>query len=159
MIIMNIINNLFSNDNFVAILTFTFIGLTILFLVILFFAYKDKNKKDKPHINILKDDDKKKNNINNKVKEDVTFEMPIISENLRQYKESIEKNLQDNIRFSEAKPLIQNIKLKTPKQTKVLDIDKIEETYIESSLNLDELNENLGGISNNDNDLLPKKRQ
>lgn len=156
---MNIISTLFNNDNFIDILTFSIISLTTLFLIILFLAYKDKNKKNKPRTNIIKElDNKKKITNTNKIKEDITFEMPIISENLQRYKENIEKSLQ-NDHFQETKPLIQNIKLKTPKQTKVLDVDKIVETPVEPTFNLEKFNDKIRNISNNESELLPKKRQ
>lgn len=161
MITLNIINNLYSNDNFVYILTFSFISLLILFFVILFLAYRDKNKKDKAdktNNNTLKLANNKKK-INNKIKEDITFEIPVISENLQQYKESIETSLKNDIFYREAKPLIQNIKIKSSKNTRVLDIDKIEQTFIEPKFNLEKINENIGRISNPSNDMLPKKRQ
>ena len=156
---MNIISTLFNNDNFIDILTFSIISLTTLFIIILFLAYRDKHKKDKPRTNILKELDNKKKVNNNKIKEDITFEMPVVSENLQRYKESIEKSFQNDNDFKEAKPIIQNIKLKTPKQTKVLDIDKIVETPVEPTFNLEKINEKFRGISNNESDLLQKKRQ
>ena len=158
MITLNIISNLFSNDNFIDILTFSFISLVILFFVILYLAYRDKNKENKTNNSIIKINDTKKKK-NNKIKEDITFEIPVISESLQQYKASIEESLKNNVVYHEAKPAIQNIKIKTPKHTKVLDIDKIEETFIEPKFNFDKINENFSRVSTPDRDMLPKKRQ
>ena len=154
---LNIISTLFNNSNFIKFLTFTFISLIILFFIILFLAYRDKHSENKTKIKWYKKfENKNKKDLNKKIKEDVTIEMPVISENLKQYKENIEMAISNDNHYDDIKPLIKNIKIKAPKHTRILDIDEIEETKIEPSFEINDYSI----LNNDDMDIiLPKERE
>ena len=63
------------------------------------------------------------------IKEDVTFEMPVLTKNLENFKKNLEEEIQ-NEEIAEVRKTSGIIKHKEPKATKILDINAIEDTSI-----------------------------
>lgn len=129
--ILNIIDNIYENSHFTTALVVSVILLVVLFIIVLIIGIRD-SRKDKQPKRLMEDD---LNDISfdilpetEKVKEDVTFEMPVLTKNLENFK----KNLEEEILNEEAVTVRKSNKVleDDKKVVKVLDMDEIKDTSI-----------------------------
>ena len=130
--ILNFFNKIYSNANFPTYLIATFAILVVLFLIILILGLKDSKKiltrvKDPEDYEVISFDLPKEAD---QIKEDVTFEMPLLTKNLAEFKRSIELEISNNMHSPEVEPEYKENTNLIKKPTKVLDIDEIEDTTI-----------------------------
>lgn len=107
MCLLNIIDKIYSNSHFTTILVVSIIILIILFGIVLFLGIRDakgENKKDKNKKEELKDITFGPIDVKEKVNEDVTFEMPSITENLENFKKNLEEELKQDENKDGAEP-------------------------------------------------------
>lgn len=129
--ILNIINDIYEHEMFPKILTGSIIVLIILFLLILLIGMKDA-KKAKTPIKVEEEDIKDITfdivNEKDPIKEDVTFEIPVLTKNLEDFK----KNLEEEIQKESEIEIIKTVETeeKDEKAVKILDINEIEDTHI-----------------------------
>jgi len=122
--ILSILDKIYENKNFTTIILIALIVLVILFIVVFFLGLKDANKDKKPKKKKKNEDAKditfEKIKIEDceKVKEDVTFEVPVLTEEL----DSFKKSLEEEMASSTTKDMIDS------KPLKILDIDELEDT-------------------------------
>ena len=132
MTILNIVDKIYESKNFKMILLVSIILLIVLFLVVLILGLKDAKRTKNPKRKIdedLKDitfelpteDDKME------INEDVTFEMTALTENLENFKKSLEEEIEKEDAAIDVKNHSEEGK-KEPK--KILDKDEIENTQI-----------------------------
>lgn len=147
--ILNIINEIYEHELFPKVLAGAIIVLIILFLLILIIGIKDAKKASSPKKEAeedIKDITFDLLTEKDPIKEDVTFEMPVLTKNLEDFK----KNLEEEIQKESEIDIIKHTKAnnKEEKAVKILDINEIEDTSILPVLQnrdvetLDELTEN-----------------
>jgi hypothetical protein len=135
--IMSIIDNIYGSKNFGNIMGISILVLSAVFLLILFLGLHEKNKRLHPkkkkevlESDITFDENAKVND--DEVKEEITFEKPVISEKLENFKKNMEvklENIGDDeslnrvIKISRKSSLMENTR-----KYKILDIDEIEDT-------------------------------
>ena len=129
--ILNIINDIYEHELFPKFLTGAIIVLIVLFALILIIGLRDA-KKAKALQKVEEEDvkDITFDVINEKdpVKEDVTFEIPVLTKNLEDFKKNLEEEIQKESEISVIKTT--NAEKKEEKATKILDIKEIEDTAI-----------------------------
>lgn len=131
--ILDIFNKIYSAANFSTILASSVIVLILLFLIILFLGLKDSHKILQKvtifkNINDFNIDLPKENE---EINEDVTFEMSLLTKNLEEYKNNIEKEISNDEITCEVKPEVKDESLFTnTKPFKILDINEIEDTAV-----------------------------
>lgn len=131
LIILNIINDIYEHELFPKFLTGAIIVLIILFALILIIGLRDAKKAKEPQK--VEEEDIKDitfDVINEKdpVKEDVTFEIPVLTKNLEDFKKNLEEEIQKESEIAVIKTT--NAEKKEEKATKILDIKEIEDTAI-----------------------------
>lgn len=133
--LLNIFEKLYNHPNFNTILLWLIIISIIIFALILFLGLRDKNKEEREalkkeeepeDITFTEIDEK------DKIKEDVTFEMPTLTKNLVDFKRNIEEEIENEENF-EVIPEVDE-KEEDTKSIKVLDINEIEDTAILNQL-------------------------
>jgi hypothetical protein len=101
--ILNIIDQIYSNSHFTALLIGAIAFLIVLFIVVLYMGVKDAKKAKEPVVDKKEEKDitfEELTEEQNEVAEDVTFEMPTISKDLEDLKKGVEeelKNIPDTI--------------------------------------------------------------
>lgn len=139
--ILDIFNKIYSNANFTTILVGSGVTLGFLFIIILLLGLRDSNKIFKKasvtkEINDITFDLPKENE---QIKEDVTFEMPLLTKNLEDYKKNIESEISSDRINGEVKPELKDESLfMSTKPFKILDINEIEDTAILPSFIIEE---------------------
>lgn len=138
--ILNIINDIYEHELFPKVLTGAIILLIILFVLILLIGIRDARKTASPKKEVeedIKDITFDVVTEKNPIKEDVTFEIPVLTKNLEDFK----KNLEEEIQKESEIEIIQNAntKNKNEKASKILDIGEIEDTSILPVLRKDEI--------------------
>ena len=111
--ILNIIDDIYSNSHFTTLLIGAIAFLIVLFIVVLYMGIKDAKKSKEPVVE-KKDQEKditfeELTEEQKEVAEDVTFEMPTITKDLEDFKKGVEEELKN-----------------TPEQ--IQDVEEIEET-------------------------------
>lgn len=133
MLILNILDTLYENSYFSKFLLCSIIVLIVLFLVVLILGIRDKNRALRPKEEV--EEDVKDITFNNTpididtLKEDVTFEMPSLTQNLEKFKKNLEEEIL-NEDMAEVRKTSGIILPKENKKIKVLDREKIEDTNI-----------------------------
>ncbi len=128
---LNIIDRIYEHPLFPKILTGSIITLIVLFLLILLLGLKDAHKSKNPPK--IEEDDIKDITFNvineqEKVKEDVTFEIPVLTKNLEDFKKNLEEEIQKESEIKILKTV--NTNQKEEKASKILDMNQIEDTAI-----------------------------
>ena len=101
--ILNIIDQIYSNSHFTALLIGAIAFLIVLFIVVLYMDVKDAKKAKEPVVDKKEEKDitfEELTEEQKEVAEDVTFEMPTISKDLEDFKKGVEeelKNIPDTI--------------------------------------------------------------
>ena len=101
--ILNIIDQIYSNSHFTALLIGAIAFLIVLFIVVLYMGVKDAKKAKEPVVDKKEEKDitfEELTEEQKEVAEDVTFEMPTISKDLEDFKKGVEeelKNIPDTI--------------------------------------------------------------
>ena len=129
--ILNIINDIYEHELFPKVLVGSIVTLILLFVLILIIGIKDSKKANAPKKESEEDiKDITFDIVSEKdaIKEDVTFEMPVLTKNLEDFKKNLEEEIQKESKID----IIQNAKTsnKDEKATKILDVKEIEDTSI-----------------------------
>ena len=87
--ILNIIDKIYESKYFTTCLTIAFVGLIVLFIIVLIIGRKDAKKRSMTYEE--QEEDVKDITFNmpekqDNIKEDVTFEMPVLTKNLENFK-------------------------------------------------------------------------
>ncbi len=130
--ILNIIDKIYESKYFTTCLTFAFVGLIVLFIIVLIIGRRDTKKRNMSYEEQEEDIKDITFNIPEKqenIKEDVTFEMPVLTKNLENFKKNLEEEIQ-NEDMAEVRKTSGLVKPKVAKATKILDINAIEDTSI-----------------------------
>ena len=123
--IINIINKIYDNEMFPKILGISVAVLICLFVITLIMGYHDARKeKRKNEEDELKDITFNIEPESPKVKEDVTFEIPVLTKNLEDFKNSIEEEIKKETDIEISQNVVTQ---QTDKARKILDINEIEE--------------------------------
>jgi len=130
--VLNIIDKIYENSHFSTFLVYAIIGLVVLFILVLILGIRDSKKSKE--IKVEKEEDVKDITFSlteelDNIKEDVTFEMPSLTQNLENFKRSLEAEIQKED-IAEVRKTSGLILPKVAKQTKILDLEKIEDTSI-----------------------------
>lgn len=129
--ILNIINDIYEHELFPKVLTGAIIVLILLFIAILLLGLKDARKSKNPpkaEEEDIKDITFDIVNEKDPVKEDVTFEIPVLTKNLEEFKKNLEEEIQKESKIEIMQTI--NTNNKEEKATKILDIKTIEDTAI-----------------------------
>lgn len=129
---LNIIDNIYENSHFTTALIASVVILVVLFIIVLIIGIKDSKKSKNP--SILLEEDIKDISFDipadaEKVKEDVTFEMPVLTTNLENFKKNLEEEIKTE-EMAEIRKLNKDNKQKDKKMVKVLDMDELKDTAI-----------------------------
>lgn len=124
------IRRLYTSSNFMKFFIYAFIILVVIFLIILFLGIHDQRKTKRK---LAKEQKKEEitfdNNIvlENNYLNDVTFEIPSLTQNLKDFKKNIEQAMKEEVQDFE----IEKIEGKEDKkQTVILDKESIDSTPI-----------------------------
>ena len=133
--VLNIIDKVYESKYFTTIIAAATILLTILFVIVLIMGIVDKRRKLHPRkpkkeefekitFEQLKEED-------NTIKEDVTFEIPVLTENLENFKKSLEEEMSkdEEIAFQE-QANDNEPPQKIEKAVKIFDINEIEKNEL-----------------------------
>ena len=129
--ILNFINKIYEHKLFPKVLGIAIATLILLFIIIFLLGLKDARKLKNPRKEVEEDIKDITFNVVNEmenIKEDVTFEIPILTKNLEDFKKNIEEEIEKE---SKAK-ILQKAKKneEEKKQAKILDMNEIEDTSI-----------------------------
>ncbi len=132
--LLNIIDNIYENSHFTTALIASVVILVLLFIIVLIIGMRDA-RKDKSPKRLLEEDIK---DVSfdippeaEKVKEDVTFEMPVLTKNLENFKKSLEEEIQsEEVKADVHKKTNKDEEVEEKKVVKVLDMDEIKDTSI-----------------------------
>ena len=96
--LLNIFEKLYNHPNFNTILLWLIIISIIVFALILFLGLRDKNKEEREALKEEEPEDITFTEIDekDKIKEDVTFEMPTLTKNLVDFKKNIEEEIENS---------------------------------------------------------------
>lgn len=129
--VLNFISDIYEHELFPKVLTISIVVLMVLFVFVLFLGIIDskrikrKNKiKEEDVKDITFEDVKELENI----KEDVTFEMPILTKNLEDFKNNLEEEIRKENETAIELPA--TAKKEEQKAVKILDIEEISNTSI-----------------------------
>ena len=133
--LLNIFEKLYNHPNFNTILLWLIIISIIVFALILFLGLRDKNKEEREALKEEEPEDITFTEIDekDKIKEDVTFEMPTLTKNLVDFKKNIEEEIENSDNVDIAPENNEKVEEDT-KSIKVLDINEIEDTAILNQL-------------------------
>ena len=131
LIVLNIINQIYEHELFPKVLTCAIILLIFLFILIFIIGLHDAKKAKNPPK--IEEEDIKDITFDvvkeqNQIKEDVTFEMPVLTKNLEDFKKNLEEEIQKESEVEIMKTI--NPDIQEEKATKILDIKEIEDTAI-----------------------------
>lgn len=131
--ILNIIDNIYENSHFTTALVASVILLVVLFIIVLIIGIRDA-KKDRNPKRLSEED---VNDISfdippdvEKIKEDVTFEMPVLTKNLENFKKNLEEEIQNEEEVANVRKTEKKEENNEKKIVKVLDMDEIKDTSI-----------------------------
>ncbi len=130
--LLGLIDKLYDNNYFATILIVAIIVLVILFIVVLLLGIKDAKESKEPKK--VKEEEVKDITFEPETKEppaneDVTFEMPVLTKNLEDFKKSFEEEIQKDQEV-EVRTTTHNSLSEATKPMKILDINAIEDTAI-----------------------------
>lgn len=133
--LLNIFEKLYNHPNFNTILLWLIIISIIIFALILFLGLRDKNKEERETLKEEEPEDITFTEIDekDKIKEDVTFEMPTLTKNLVDFKKNIEEEIENSDNVDIVPENNEKVEEDT-KSIKVLDINEIEDTAILNQL-------------------------
>ena len=133
--LLNIFEKLYNHPNFNTILLWLIIISIIIFALILFLGLRDKNKEEREALKEEEPEDITFTEIDekDKIKEDVTFEMPTLTKNLVDFKKNIEEEIENSDNVDIVPENNEKVEEDT-KSIKVLDINEIEDTAILNQL-------------------------
>lgn len=129
---LNFINSIYESEYFPKILLFAIIFLIVLFAVVLILGLKDAKRSKEPKKEVeedIKDITFNMTNDTDVAKEDVTFEMPVLTKNLEDFKKNLEEEIQKESKINILTP-VGELPKKQEKPQKILDIKTIEDTAI-----------------------------
>lgn len=149
--ILDFITKLYQNKNFIKYFLIA-LGIIVLLMIIVIVAYiKDKKKKYET-LEELEEDVK---DISfelpkefNQIREDITFEMPVLTKNLDDFRKSIEEEIKGENPENQPKIYVKRKKKNSNNRELILDRQAIEDTMI---LDRKEFDEALKPSSNDDN--------
>ena len=140
--ILNIIDTIYESKYFPTILIISIIVLVFLFIAVILLGLKDAKKSKEPHkeqIQDLKDITFDAPTEKEAIKEDVTFEIPVLTKNLENFKKSLEEEIEREEKINVVK------KTSNPKEeakpTKILDKEKIDNTAVIPVIHIDSIEE------------------
>lgn len=141
--ILNLIDKIYESKYFTTCLAIAFVGLIVLFFIVFIIARRDAKKRNMPYEE--QEEDIKDITFNvpknqENIKEDVTFEMPVLTKNLENFKKNLEEEIQ-NEDMAEVRKTSGLVKPKLAKATKILDINEIEDTSILPNIKKEETKE------------------
>lgn len=133
--LLNIFEKLYNHPNFNTILLWLIIISIVIFALILFLGLRDKNKEEREALKEEEPEDITFTEIDekDKIKEDVTFEMPTLTKNLVDFKKNIEEEIENSDNVDIVPENNEKVEEDT-KSIKVLDINEIEDTAILNQL-------------------------
>lgn len=133
--LLNIFEKLYNHPSFNTILLWLIIISIIIFALILFLGLRDKNKEEREALKEEEPEDITFTEIDekDKIKEDVTFEMPTLTKNLVDFKKNIEEEIENSDNVDIVPENNEKVEEDT-KSIKVLDINEIEDTAILNQL-------------------------
>lgn len=141
--ILNIIDKIYENSNFTKYLIIAFIILILLLIIVYIIGrieYKRKNTPKKVIEEDVKDITFDLPTEQANIKDDVTFEMPVLTKNLEEFKKSLEEEIEKEEEISVRKTSGVKLKEET-KSIKILDKDVIDDTAIVSLKNIELANQ------------------
>ena len=134
MIILNFIEKIYENSNFLNMLIIGIILLFAIFGIILFLGIRDlkKSKEPKEQIDVEPVDITFDKNEINESSEDVTFEMPVLTKNLADFKRNLVQEIESDKINEDVEVVIETESNNENKDVpvKILDINDIEDTAI-----------------------------
>lgn len=129
MYLLNIIDDIYSNPYFTTVLVVAIVVLIILFIIVLILGIKDSKKlheiPEETNEKDIKDITFEPIPDTEKIKEDVTFEMPSLSKNLEDFK----KNLEDELLKESNRPF------------KVVGVNELEDTIVQPVISEEQIKE------------------
>ncbi len=140
--ILNIIDTIYESKYFPTILLISILVLVFLFVVVIILGIKDSKRTNEPkkeRLQDLKDITFDTPNEKETIKEDVVFEIPVLTKNLENFKKSLEEEIE---REEQVHVVKKEAKLKEEtKPTKILDKDEIDNTAVIPVINIETLEE------------------
>ena len=131
--ILGVIDKIYENKSFTTIFLIAIILLVLLFGIVLLLGLRDAKKskepKKKDKEEDLKDVTFKKEVEVDPISEDVTFELPVLTKNLENFKKNLEEEIKKENK-TDIKPTVDAELNKESKPIKILDINEIEDTAI-----------------------------
>ena len=129
--LLSFMDKLYENEHFATILIIAIVILVILFVIVLILGLKDatasknpKKQKEEDVKDITFDKEENKQN-----KEDVTFETPVLTKNLEDFKKSFEEEIKKDSDV-EVRTTTHSSLSEATKPVKILDINVIEDTAV-----------------------------
>ncbi len=140
--ILNIIDTIYESKYFPTILLISILVLVFLFVVVIILGIKDSKRTNEPkkeRLQDLKDITFDTPNEKETIKEDVVFEIPVLTKNLENFKKSLEEEIE---REEQVHVVKKEAKLKEEtKPTKILDKDEIDNTAVIPVIKIDTIAE------------------
>ena len=139
--ILNIIDTIYESQWFPTALIISVIILVVLFIIVILLGVKDARKGKEPkreRLQDLKDVTFDTPSEKEAISEDVTFEIPVLTTNLENFKKSLEAEIE---REEKVNVIKETSKEESKKQTKVLDKATIENTDVVPIISLDDKKE------------------
>ena len=140
--ILNIIDTIYESKYFPTILLVSIIVLVVLFVAVIILGKRDAKKALNPkkeNVQELKDITFETITEKEAIKEDVTFEIPVLTQNLENFKKSLEEEIEREEKINVIKK--SSDKKEEVKQAKILDKEKIDNTDILPIINIDTIEE------------------
>ncbi len=140
--VLNIIDTIYESKYFPTILLISIIILVVLFIAVIILGLRDSKKSKNPkkeNLMDVKDITFEKIPEKEAIKEDVTFEIPVLTQNLENFKKSLEEEIDREEKVNVIKK-VSDTKEET-KKTKILDKEKIENTAVMPIINIDTIEE------------------
>lgn len=130
--LLSFIDKLYENNHFTTILTIAIILLVLLFIIVLVLGLKDAKASKEPKK--IKEEDPKDITFEPETKEpqtkeDVTFEAPVLTKNLEEFKKNFEEEIQKDQEV-EVRTTSHSSLSESTKPVKILDMDIIEDTAV-----------------------------
>lgn len=140
--ILNIIDTIYESKYFPTILIISIIVLVFLFIAVILLGLKDAKKSKEPKKEIfqdIKDITFDTPSEKEAIKEDVTFEIPVLTKNLENFKKSLEEEIEREEKINVVKK--ESKAKEEEKPTKILDKNEIDNTAVIPVINIDTLEE------------------
>ena len=139
--VLNIIDTIYESKWFPTILIISIIILVVLFIAVILLGIKDSKKGKEPKkekLQDLKDVTFEAPTEKEAISEDVTFEIPVLTKNLENFKKSLEEEIE---REEKVHVIKETSKEESKKKTKVLDKDEIDNTAVIPIIDIDPIEE------------------